>query len=74
MEYRCQYCGRKLDTGLRCPVCDAKRSENMKTPTKEQLEYIRYMEQYTTKVSKNTIKSIITEWEKIRNSPKIAKI
>lgn len=46
----------------------------MKTPTKEQLEYIRYMEQYTTKVSKNTIKSIITEWEKIRNSPNIAKI
>lgn len=29
MEYRCQYCGRKLDTGLRCQVCDAKRSESM---------------------------------------------
>ena len=29
MDYRCQYCGRKLDTGLRCQVCDAKRSKNM---------------------------------------------
>ena len=31
MEYRCQYCGRKLDTGLRCQVCDAKRSENIES-------------------------------------------
>lgn len=29
MDYRCQHCGRKLDTGLRCPVCDAKKSESM---------------------------------------------
>lgn len=42
MDYRCQYCGRKLDTGLRCEVCDAKRGAGevkiMTTPTKEQVK------------------------------------
>lgn len=42
----------------------------MTTPTKEQIEQIRYILQYTRKLSKNDIIEVITEWEKIRNSPK----
>lgn len=38
----------------------------MTTPTKEQIEQIRYILQYTRKLSKNDIREVITEWEKIR--------
>lgn len=42
----------------------------MTTPTKEQIEQIRYMLQYTRKLSKNDIREVIMEWENIRKSPK----
>ena len=41
--------------------------DSVKTPTKEQIEQIRYILQYTRKLSKNDIREVITEWEKIRS-------
>lgn len=38
----------------------------MITPTKEQIEQIRYILQYTRKLSKNDLKEVITMWELIR--------
>lgn len=40
---------------------------SVKTPTKEQVEQIRYILQYTRKLSKKDIREVITEWEKIRS-------
>lgn len=41
--------------------------DSIKTPTEEQIEQIRYILQYTRKLSKNDIREVITEWEKIRS-------
>ena len=76
MDYRCQYCGRKLDTGLRCEVCDAKRSSGevkiMTTPTKEQVEEV-FNNVFCGETHETVrlsflalITRIIIAWEKIR--------
>ena len=42
LESKCPICGRNLDTGYKCPACSVYISpkQDMKTPTKEQIDYI----------------------------------